>query len=222
MVQMLGNRQQQLLRLLLNNKKGMTIDQLASALNVTRTAVSQHLTTLERDGYVEKGDLQKTRGRPRHLYRLTELEIGIFPKQYAWFAELLLDALARQQGEEGLTRTLHQMGGEVATTLGFRLTGKNTAEKVSEVVKILNEMGYEAGAISYSRQKNPLTIEAKNCVYFSLARKYEQVCHFDLGLLSHLLQREVELTECMFRGGNSCRFKFHSKADSLSANPAQS
>ena len=54
MVSTVASRQWQLLDFLLKNKAGMTVDELAEALNITRTAVNQHIAGLERDGYVKR------------------------------------------------------------------------------------------------------------------------------------------------------------------------
>ncbi len=69
MITLFGLRQQQLLTLLLQNKEGLTVEDLSKGLGITDNAVRQHLTALERDGMVAKGETQSTGGRPEHLYR---------------------------------------------------------------------------------------------------------------------------------------------------------
>jgi DNA-binding transcriptional ArsR family regulator len=60
MITLLGLRQQQLLTLLLENKEGLTVEELSEGLGITDNAVRQHLTALERDGMVVKGETQST------------------------------------------------------------------------------------------------------------------------------------------------------------------
>ena len=67
MISLLRLRQQQLLTLLLQNKEGLSVEDLSKGLGITDNAVRQHLTTLERDGMVAKGETQSTGGRPEHL-----------------------------------------------------------------------------------------------------------------------------------------------------------
>jgi len=52
MAEKVGSRQQQILNLLLEKKAGLSIDEIATALNISRNAVQQHFTVLERDGYI--------------------------------------------------------------------------------------------------------------------------------------------------------------------------
>ena len=68
MITLLGLRQQQLLTLLLRNKEGLTVEDLAKGLGITDNAVRQHLTALERNGIVVKGETQSTGGRPEQLF----------------------------------------------------------------------------------------------------------------------------------------------------------
>ncbi|HWO38699.1 MAG TPA: HTH domain-containing protein, partial [Candidatus Acidoferrum sp.] len=49
-----GDTQQRLLSQLLNCKSGLTIDEIAVRLEISRSAVKQHLTGLERNGFVAR------------------------------------------------------------------------------------------------------------------------------------------------------------------------
>jgi predicted ArsR family transcriptional regulator len=59
MLEGLGRTQQDLLNALLHHAGGMSIDELAEHLAVTRTAIRQHLAALERDGLVLRGDTRR-------------------------------------------------------------------------------------------------------------------------------------------------------------------
>lgn len=207
----MGSRQQQLLDLLLRNKGGMTVDELAAALDITRTAVNQHLAVLERDGYVGKADLQKTGGRPGRLYTLTPSGIELFPKQYSWFSGLLLETLKKQLGSAGLESYLRAMAAQLAPGLRARLAGRDKAGQVAEVVRIMSEMHYQASMSGAGTQAEMPAIEAHNCVYHHLAQHYPEVCQFDLALLAEVLQSDVAHEECIVRGGGVCRFKFRAR-----------
>lgn len=70
MIESMGSRQQDLLKSLLENKAGLTVEELARRLDITRTAVRQHLTGLERDRLVEQVGTRPTGGRPEQVYAL--------------------------------------------------------------------------------------------------------------------------------------------------------
>jgi predicted ArsR family transcriptional regulator len=69
------------------------------------------------------------------------------------------------------------------------------------------ELGYESAPIDPANEKLP-AIEATNCVFHSLARRYPEVCFFDLAMMTEVVGSDVVHDECMVRGGNVCRFKF--------------
>ncbi|BCX81951.1 DeoR family transcriptional regulator, suf operon transcriptional repressor [Methylomarinovum caldicuralii] len=194
-----GERQQQLLNLLLENKSGMTMDELARALGVSKPAVHQHLTVLERDGYVARHALVKTGGRPSQIFVLSDRGIHLFPKQYAWFSKLLLQQLLERMGSEAVEKLLYQLGRETAASLRPRLEGLSLPERLQAVVRIMGEFGYEATLEGE-------TVAARNCVYHNLAKAHPEVCALDAGLLEGLLDRKVIQRECMVRGGGACRF----------------
>src|SRR5262249_13810371 len=97
----IGQTQRDLLRALLHHKDGLTIDALMTELSVSRNAVRQHLTALEGVGWVKRGEQRPSGGRPEQLYVLSELGHELFPRQYSWFAELLLDMARRAGGQKG-------------------------------------------------------------------------------------------------------------------------
>lgn len=193
---------------LLERKAGATLDELASGVGLSRTAVNQHLVALEKSGYVRKGTPRKTGGRPQHLYVLTELGANLFPKQYSWFSKLLIDTLREQVGEAQVSQFMYDLGVKLSAGLIPRLVGRNRLERVQEIVKIMNETGFVARIVSPGPGEKLPRVECKNCVYHDLSKDYPEVCRFDIGFLAGLMGAEVEHEACMQRGGDSCRFRF--------------
>jgi predicted ArsR family transcriptional regulator len=201
-----GKTQHVLLRELLRNKEGLTVDALAKILDVSRNAVRQHIMSLERDGLVAKGKTQPSGGRPEQLYVLTPAGEERFPRQYSWFSEMLLQILQAEFGSAGLEEKLLEMGRSVANSLMMRLPDKgNTSKLIAAIAEIMQEIGYDAVAKTEDGEQE---IEAHNCVFHKLATKCPQVCSFDLALLSSCSGREVEHRSCMVRGDDACRFRF--------------
>jgi DeoR family suf operon transcriptional repressor len=203
----MGNSQQQVLRQLLERRLGATVDELGASVGLSRTAVNQHLLSLEHDGYVRRGAPRKTAGRPQQVYVLTEEGAQQFPKQYSWFSRLLIQTLRQDMGEEKSALFMYNLGVKRSAQLTPRLIGKDHGESVDEVVKIMNETGFVARAIVPASPGKAAVVECKNCVYHDLSKDYPEVCRFDIGLLSGLLGSEVVHESCMHRGGESCRFR---------------
>ena len=199
-----GLRQRELLTMLMEQRQGMTVDELVRQLEVTRTAVNQHLQALEQRGYVVKGELVKTKGRPGHRYLLTQPGIDLFPKQYAWFAKLLMGSLKSQVGSDRARDALSELAHDVAKGLSSEVGQGDLEQRLNAVVGVMQRLGYAASVESW--ESNQGVIRANNCVYHELAQEHNEVCQFDLALLSDLLNKNVEQASCMAQGDGCCRF----------------
>jgi predicted ArsR family transcriptional regulator len=209
MIDSLGSSRRALLETLRSNRDGATADELAEALAITRTAVVQHLAMLERDGYVARGDQRKTPGRPVQCYVISDKGLELFPKQYSWFAKLMLGVVARDHGGE-LASVLRSLGSDTAASVGADWDTKPTAERIASAAAAMRTLGYEARTLPDGHTALPI-IEADNCVFHELAKERKEVCEFDLALLEGLTGAGVEHQECIARGGNACRFRFKRK-----------
>jgi DeoR family suf operon transcriptional repressor len=210
MAEKIRSRQFQILKLLLENKAGLSIDEIAAELAISRNAVQQHFAVLERDGYIQTGMLNKTAGRPVRSYILTEAGINSFPKQYAWFSELMLNDLKNEMGSAAFQRYLHKLGNNLSQSLLSRFEGKEADERIEELLKIMEALGFNAKSVTDSAN-NERAIQACNCIYHDLAQKHEEICEFDRTLIASLLDKDIEHVECMAKGGVVCRFKIINK-----------
>ncbi len=207
MTEVFGERRKQLMRHLLRHKTGASIDELALAIGVTRTAVRQHLAALSQEGLVAPVGQRATGGRPQRLFVLTPHGREAFPRRYSWFAQLLIEAMAKEHGAGGLRIRLGRIASAVVAQLRQRAPEKDSRrQKVGKVSKLMDELGYDAR--TGKDIAGAPTIEADNCVFHELAMNNSEICQFDLSLLSGLTGSKVELDECMARGGHVCRFQF--------------
>lgn len=213
MMEAFGDRQQELLKFLLKKKKGVTIDEIAAEIHITRPAVRQHLVALERLGYVEQGELLVTGGRPGLTYRLSKKGYDLFPKQYSWFSEVLLENLHSNLGNDGLGKLMAQLGAEVGEQNQAHVQGETLKMKVEQVAKLMSELAYQAETALTGKELpgSPPVIEASNCVFHALAARYPEICKFDIALLTRLTGAQVTHEQCILRGGDTCRFRFKEK-----------
>lgn len=201
---MLSERQQQILDLLLKADCGLSIDEMAVQMAISRNAVKQHLVLLEKQQLVQEADLNSTGGRPARRYRLTEQGINRFPKQYSWFCGLLLNELAAEWGQQALERRMWQLGEKLAHSLKPQFAGKDLQQKLQTLAELMQSLGYHADADLSDGQ---ISLKALNCVYHDLAQQHPELCQFDQALISTLLELPIEQTACMAKQDCDCRFK---------------
>ncbi|WAR44365.1 helix-turn-helix transcriptional regulator [Methylomonas rapida] len=198
-----GSRQEQIMTLLLNASSGLSIDDMAAKLDISRNAVKQHLVVLEKQQLVKEGILTSTGGRPARCYALTEQGVNHFPKQYAWFCNLLLNDLAAEMTPESLEKMMWNMGVKLANSLAPQFGHKNTQQKLEALVELMQSLGYHA---ELEQQEGGQSIKAVNCVYHDLAQQHPALCHFDQALITTLLEKPVEQISCMAKKDCACRF----------------
>jgi DeoR family transcriptional regulator, suf operon transcriptional repressor len=211
MADQIGTRQRQILELLLEHKEGLCIDEMAKTLHISRNAVQQHISALELEGYLQAGELNKTAGRPVRRYVLTEAGINSFPKQYAWFSKLMLSDLKNEIGPEAFQHYMYKLGDNLSQSYKYRFTGKKPDERREELLKIMDDLGFKTGSKTDSNGSDPTTIKAYNCIFHDLAKKHNEICKFDIAFMTSLLEKNVELSECMAKGSGVCCFKIINK-----------
>lgn len=203
-------RQHHILEQLLENRAGLSIDALAKELDISRAAVQQHIVSLEGDGYIKKNALNKTAGRPVVIYGITDQGINYFPKQYAWFSDLILNELRREMGADSFKDYMHRLGLRLANNLRYQFEGKAMIGRLDVLLSIMTQLGFQVANGIEADTHSPV-IRANNCIYHDLAQKHIEICEFDLALMSSLLEKEVEQLSCMAKGDCACHFKVHGK-----------
>jgi predicted ArsR family transcriptional regulator len=200
MLHVVGGRRQDILRLLLEQKDGMSIDEIAEALPLTRSAARDHIRSLERDDLVS-GALSPvpTGGRPGVNYTLTPQGHALFPKNYDGIARLLLATLVTRLGQAEAEKELKALGRQLAAQVKPRVGSGSLKDKAVKIAAIMEELGFSASASGD-------TIEAQNCIYHEMAQADPTICTIDLALIGELSEAKVDHKACMARGDASCRF----------------
>lgn len=208
MLNTMGERQRQLLKLLRRSKPGLSVDELSKGLEITRNAVRQHLAALEGSGFVEGGGMRPSGGgRPQQLYVITERGEETFPRQYSWLAQLMVSSIQHEEGAENMGKRLNEIGAGVARQIRSEYPGLRThKEKVEKLAEVMDQLGYNAKNTTLPGGEP--VIEADNCVFHRMAVKDVEICHLDMGLMETFTDSKVEHHECMARGGDVCRFRF--------------
>ncbi|EQD31389.1 transcriptional regulator, partial [mine drainage metagenome] len=147
--------------------------ELSEFLSINKTAVKEHMDSLERMGYV-RGFFQKEKsGRPSKHYEITDKGIELFPKKYAELSTILLDEIQKTLGQDQLNGILAKVADRMVHQAGFSEEndrGNSREEKVSRLrgfVQALNRMGY------YARMEvegDTVRIIRHNCIFYELAR----------------------------------------------------
>src|SRR5262247_3931031 len=91
-----------------------TVNELAEELELTDNAVRAHLLTLERDGLVRQGGVQRGHRKPHFAYELTPEAEQLFTKAYDALLNVLLSVLKERLAPDELGEVLGEVGRRTA------------------------------------------------------------------------------------------------------------
>lgn len=202
---LLGQSQQSLVTALLQNRDGLTVDELSHLLSISRNAVNQHLSSLASSGFIQSATLESTGGRPSKIYTLSPSGLELFPRNYSFIAKLLFAWIDKNLSEHESQACLQSLGKQMAEQFENRVTNRlSPADKLREVVTIMCELGYDASVKQVS--EDYAEIIANNCIFYKLANERQGFCALDLSFLASLLQTNIQHKECIVKKGNYCCF----------------
>lgn len=199
--------QEMILEYLLDHREGATADDLAEHLKISKSGTKEHINKLESLGYLAFEDQRGTVGRPRRVYRLSPAGREVFPRQYSWLSNTLLEHLTENMGAAAVSKIMAELAANVSRSMNDRFQrAASTAELLEEITKALNELGYRARLTQKDLRKGAV-IEATNCVYHSVAQSHPELCKFDISFIEKSSgNMSVKLESCIARGGSVCRF----------------
>jgi len=188
---------------LLRRKGAASAESIATDLGVTPNAVRQHLTNLERDGFVKSQPERQRRGRPSLLFSLTERADSVFPKRYGQLATMVLTEVQEMGGPEALDEIFARVAARHARAVEPDLEGLDFDEKLRHVVAWIGRAGTLA---EQTPTEEGIKVTIHNCPFRNTALKFPQVCTITPQLMSRLLDAPVSQSDSIHRRDPYCSF----------------
>src|SRR5450756_840324 len=183
---------------LLRRRGRSSAETIATDLGVTPNAVRQHLTNLERDGFVVSHPERSGRGRPALLFSLTERADSVFPKRYGQLATMVLQEVQAMDGPEALDEVFSRVAARHASAIEPSLDGLDFDEKLRRVVAWIGRAGTLA---EQSESSEGVQVTIHNCPFRNTALRLPQVCTFTPHLISRLLGTAESQADASHRHG---------------------
>lgn len=184
-----------------------TAQDLAQGLEISVPAARRHLCDLQEQGLVEaRTERPGGRGRPQHVYALTERGEAAFPKTYSSLCVDVLRHIESLFGSEALLKVLDARNTEIAGRFRSEMAGDlPLGERVQNLVRRLNEHGFDASAVQDGQGQ--WTFTQHNCPNLTVARQYSQLCSAEMTLYGDLLGVPVTRETRIACGQGSCRYR---------------
>jgi DeoR family transcriptional regulator, suf operon transcriptional repressor len=174
---------------------GLTADDIAMQLGLTRSAVRVQIAAMERDGVLLKVGKRPGTTRPSHVYELTPEVEQLLSKAYipllTHLVGVFAEALPAQQVETLLRRTGKGLASDLSR--GKRLTG-GLRSRAAAASALMNE---HLGALTRVEGNGGIVIRGAYCPLAALTGKHQGVCLAMESLVTEIVG--VPVRECCDR-----------------------
>ena len=176
-------RRQRLLEELRGERDGLDVQELATRIGLHQNTVRWHLGVLAEAGVVESHAAARSLpGRPRILYRLSRSASAPAREEYRLLATILAGSAAERDGGAAAAEEAGREWGRYLVRRPLPLARVSEEEAVGEVVRLLDEQGFEPDA-------DGTEVRMHRCPFHDLAEQYPSVvCAVHRGLVSGALE----------------------------------
>jgi predicted ArsR family transcriptional regulator len=188
---------------------GLTADDIASELGLTRSAVRIQITAMERDAVVRRAGKRRGTTRPSLVFELTPEVEQLLSKAYIPLLTQLVRLFSDVLPADQLDELLRKAGKALADDLsrGKRLSG-SLRSRVASASEIMNE---ELGATTHVDANGGYVIRGDGCPLAALTGKNRGVCLAMERFVTEIVG--VPARECCTRTERPrCCFEIHGRA----------
>jgi predicted ArsR family transcriptional regulator len=184
-------------------------EQLAAALNASRTGVLQQLRALEGARLVARQTVRHGVGRPRHIYDVTPDAQDLFPTNYDGLAASLLLAIGAVGGddliEQVFTARRRQLGKRIRRRIEQSVgPDASLAARVHELAVIQDEQGYLCEMVE--TPEGAIELRECNCAIYNVARRTDAACQAEIDLFRQVLGATVVRRSHIASGDRCCSY----------------
>jgi len=171
----------------------MTVDQLAAALQLTRTAVQAQLATLQRDDLIEQKGTRRGASKPARTYGVTMQAELLFSRAYIPILTELIHVLAQRMSAPEFDAIMHEVGRRAMAGRAPAPRGP-LRERVITASSLLNDLG---GLSEVDEEDGLYIIRSHGCPLAAATAEHPEACNALESILSEFVGSQV--TKCCDR-----------------------
>jgi predicted ArsR family transcriptional regulator len=184
------------------------IAELCQAAEVTATAVRQRLARLQSAGLVERKAVRADRGRPHHVYEVTEAGRRSLSRNNSDLAVLLWEGIQGIDDTGVREKLFGRLKDAMVGQFRQQLAGESPEERMRELAAVLRDRGFEVDLGSRTGETLELPIlRGHACPYQEIAERDTTICELEQKVFGELVGSPLELTRCRQRGDCACEFE---------------
>lgn len=182
-----------------------TADELASMLEISSSAVRQHLSALRSAGFVAARQERGQPGRPADKYHATPLTESLFVAAESSLSIELLEHID-EEDPELVGRIFERRRHRLVEDARDHVDGRPIDERVTFLADLLDAQGYLADSVALSDTKYRINLHS--CAIWSVANRYQQACTAELDFIRDLVpDATVERVTVKTDGAHTCAYE---------------
>lgn len=182
-----------------------TADELAIDLDISASAVRQHLSGLRSAGFIASRQERGQTGRPADRYHATDLTEPLFAPPDHSLSLQLLEHL-EEEDPDLVGRVFQRRHQRLVEEANDQLAGTTIGERVAAVTELLEAQGYLADSETLNDQRHRINLHS--CALWTVAARFREACGAELDFISDLLpDADVERVTHKTDGAHTCSYE---------------
>jgi predicted ArsR family transcriptional regulator len=187
----------------------LTVDDIASTLEISTSGIRAQITAMERDGVVRRVGTRPGATRPSRVFELTPEVEQLLSRAYIPLLTQLVDVFADGLPPGQVEDLLREAGRKLA---GELCSGRPSGTLRSRVVATSEMLNEQLGAVTHVEQNGRYIIRGEGCPLSALTGKHPAVCRAMESLVKefvgasvHECCKRAERPRCCFEIGRRLR-----------------
>ncbi len=195
----------------LRRNDGGTVRELCDDFGVTATAIRQRLARLlDAKLVIRESARRPGRGRPMHIYKVTERGLKELGNNYGDLARILWGEVKRISDNEVRSQVFAGVRRSLVSRYSEQVGTGTTTERFARLAAVMTESGYD---VELDERNGLPVLREKNCPYPELASCDPDICSLEQDVFSEVLGTPIELTSCWRDGESCCEFEPRTESD---------
>ena len=195
--------------LLLKEFPGLTLDELAEKMSISKMAVLNHISALEQQGAVSRKIVKKKVGRPSFIFYALPVSNNKLGNSSDSMLNDFMDFIKTTGNEKLLEEFLKDRYSKVRSEYTGAMRGKNLDEKVNELAILRRNADYYP---EVKRAQGNFELIEYNCPILSISKNFGVACSMETKMFSQVLDANVKSTHRQVNGYSACRFLISRKS----------
>jgi predicted ArsR family transcriptional regulator len=190
----------------LRTEQGATVQDVCAATGVTATAARYRLSRLLDSGLIARETVRAGRGRPHHVYNVTEAGHRELGENYAELALVLWQAVRDIDAPDVRNRVLARVRESMVDRYGGPSRADSTlplGPRFDRLAKRLGEHGFD---VETDTTGDLPILRERNCPYHELAAEDDGICELEQAVFAEVLGTAVVRSQCCLDGDACCEF----------------